>query len=196
MRIVPRALAIGLVFAALPVVTASPARAEGPVWRYVEAGYLNVDTEDLSESGDNYFLGGAFGLGKHFHIIGQWSNGELGPDVDLTTWRLGLGWHGLLGDKADVVGEAYYVDQTVDAPGASSEGDNGYRLTAGVRWVPIKLFEADGFAHYTDVGEGTDTSWEARGIINIWRLGFGASYEQLDNANQWNGFVRFNFGRP
>ena len=35
----------------------------------------------------------------------------------------------------------------------------------------------------------------ARGIINIWRLGFGASYEWLDDATQWNAFVRFNFGR-
>ena len=192
MRVAVTGIALGIVLLAL---AATPARADGPVYGYVEGGYLNVDTDDLSESGDNYFLGASFGLGDHFHIIGQLADGELGPDVDLTTWRVGFGWHGLLGDQADVVGEAYYVDQTVDAPGSSSESDNGYRLTAGVRWAPIKLFEADGFAHFNDVGDESDTSWEARGIIFIWRLGFGASYEKFDEADQWNGFVRFNFGR-
>ena len=71
----------------------------------------------------------------------------------------------------------------------------GWRATGGVRWQPIKLFEADGFVNYTDVGSNSDLSYEARGIINIWRLGFGASYEWLDDATQWNAFVRFNFGR-
>ena len=44
---------------AVLVLCAGPALAanEGPNWRYVEGGYLNVDTDDLSGSGDNYFLG-------------------------------------------------------------------------------------------------------------------------------------------
>jgi len=192
MRLSVTGITFGIAVLALSAV---PVRAEEPNYSYVEGGYLNVNTDDLPDSGDNYFLGASFGLGKHFHVLGQFANGELGPDVDLTTWRAGFGWHGLLGDKADVVGEASYVDQTVDAPGSSSESDNGYRLTAGVRWVPIKMFEADGFAHYNSIGDESDTSWEARGILNIWRLGFGASYEKFDNADQWNGFVRFNFGR-
>src|SRR5262245_15157458 len=89
------------------------ASSEGPNWKYVEGGYLNVDSDDLDDTGDNYFLGGAFG-GEWWHIIGYYSDGELGPDVDLQSWRIGFGWHGLLGDKADVVGEGYYVDQKID----------------------------------------------------------------------------------
>lgn len=185
-------IVLGLVVLAL---SSLPARAEGPIWRYVEAGYLNVDTDDLEDSGDNYFVGAAFNLGKRFHLIGQYTDGELGPDVDLSSFRVGFGWHGLLGDRADVVGEGYYVDQTVDAPGIPSQDDNGYRLTAGLRWAPIGLFEGDAFVHFTDVGDESDTSWELRGILFIWRLGFGASMEQLDDAEQWNAFVRFNFGR-
>ena len=94
----------------------------------------------------------------------------------------------------ETVGEAYYVEQSIDPPGPSID-DTGYRVTGGVRWVPFKLLELDGFANYNDVTDKSDTSWEGRAIINIWRLGFGADYEKFDTSDQWNAFVRFNFGR-
>jgi hypothetical protein len=190
-RLVP-----ALVFALALVLVPHAALAtddEKPNYRYVEGGYLNVNTDDLDKSGDNYFVGGAWGW-KHFHVIGYWSSGDAGPDVSLDYWRVGVGWHGLLGDKADVVGELYHVEQTLDPPGPN-ESDTGYRVTGGVRWVPWKILELDGFANYNDVTDKSDTSWEARAIINVWRLGFGADYEKFDHSDQWNGFVRFNFGR-
>jgi hypothetical protein len=174
---------------------AVPARAAEKVnYGYVEGGYLSVDVNDLESSGDNYFVDGSFG-GKWWHVTAYYANGDLGPDFSQDLWRVGLGWHGLLGDKADVIGEWDYVDQSIDGPGGSSDSDTGYRLVGGVRWVPFKLLELDGFANYNDVGSESDVSWEARGIVNIWRLGFGAAYEKFDEADQWNGFVRFNFGR-
>jgi hypothetical protein len=175
-----------LTLGALPVLAAEPN------YRYVEGGYLSVDVDDLDGSGDNYFLGGSFG-GSWWHIPVYYAKGDLGPDFEQTTWRVGFGWHGLLGDKADVIGEADYVDQSIDGPGPD-DSDTGYRLVGGVRWVPFALLELDGFANYNDVGSESDISWEARGIINIWRLGFGADYEKFDDSDQWNAFIRFNFG--
>jgi len=186
-------LVFGFVAALMLCAGSAFAADEGPSWKYVEGGYLSIDTDDLSASGDNYFLGAAFG-GSWWHVIGYFSNGDLGPGAQLQLWRVGLGWHGLLGDKADVVGEAYYVDQSVDTSG-SSPSDTGYRITGGVRWVPIKLFELDGFVNYNDVSSSSEVSYEARAILNVWRLGFGAAYEKFDDADQWNGFVRFTFGR-
>jgi hypothetical protein len=182
------ALAVTILFAGV-----AHASSNGPSWRYVEGGYLNVDVDSLSDSGDNYFLGAAFGFGS-FHVIGQWSTGDAGPDADLDVFRLGLGWHGLLGDQADVLGEAYYVDQSVDTPGGDSD-DSGYRITGGIRWTPIDLFELDGFVNYNDYAAESETSWEGRAILNIWRLGFGVGYEKFDDADQYNAFIRFNFGR-
>lgn len=191
MKIATPRLVIGL---ALLAAGALPALAEGPNYRYVEGGYLSVDVNDLDGSGDNYFVGGSFG-GKWWHIPAYYANGNLGPDYDQSLWRVGFGWHGLLGDKADVIGQAEYVSQTIDAPGASSDTETGYRLVGGVRWVPFKLLELDGFANYNDIGSESDVSWEGRAIVNIWRLGFGGAYEKFDNSDQWNAFVRFNFGR-
>jgi hypothetical protein len=190
MNLLSKGLIFGIILLALG---ALPALAEEPNYKYVEGGYLSVDVDDLESSGDNYFLGGSMG-GKWWHINGYYSSGDLGPDYQQNLWRIGLGWHGLLGDKADVIGEADYVDQSIDGPGPT-DSETGYRLVGGVRWVPIKLFELDGFANYNDVGSESDLSYEARGIVNIWRLGFGAAYEKFDASDQWNAFVRFNFGR-
>ena len=184
---------VGALLLTLVPIAAFASSDDKPNYRYLEGGYLNVDTEDLSKSGDNAFVGGAFGW-KHIHIIGYGSGGDAGPDVTQQYWRLGAGWHGLLGDKADVVAEWYHVEQQIDPPGPKQD-DTGYRITGGVRWVPFKLLELDGFANYNDVTDKSDTSWEGRAIVNIWRLGFGADYEKFDNSDQWNAFVRFNFGR-
>ena len=187
-------LSKGLVFGIIVLVLgAIPALAEEPGYKYVEGGYLSVNVDDLDSSGDNYFLGGSFG-GSWWHLNAYYSSGDLGPDYEQNLWRIGFGWHGLLGDKADVIGEADYVDQSIDGPG-SNDSETGYRLVGGVRWVPFKLLELDGFANYNDIGSESDLSYEARGILNIWRLGFGAAYEKFDASDQWNAFVRFNFGR-
>jgi hypothetical protein len=172
---------------------AAPARAEGPNYTYVEGGYINVDVNDLQDTGDSYFVDGSLG-GKWWHLTAYYQNGDLGPDYSQNVWRIGLGWHGLLGKKADVIGEAAYLDVTTDGPGFK-DSDNGYGITGGVRWVPFKLLELAGFGHYTDVGSDSETTWEGRAIINIWRLGFGAAYEKFDGGDQWDAFARFNFGK-
>ncbi len=189
MRNVLKGIALGTVVLAL---CATAALAEGPGYRYVEGGYLNVDVDDLNGSGDNYFLGGSFG-GEWWHVNGTYTSGDLADDVELQIWDIAVGWHGLLGDKADVVAEAAYVDQEIEFS-SGSDNDTGYRVTGGVRWVPFKLLELDGFVNYGDVSD-SDVSYEARAIINIWRLGFGAAFEKFDDSDQWNAFVRFNFGR-
>lgn len=179
------------------VLVSGVALAEGPKWTYVEAGYLGVNPDDLEGSGDNFFVGGAFG-GKMWHVIGQYTDGDIADGIEQQDWRLGVGWHGLLGDRADLLAEAYYVDKSVTVTPAPFAGndldDNGYRLTGGVRWRPIGLVEVDGFIHYTDLSDaGDDTSYELRALLYVWRLGIGAGYEKFDDGDQYNAFVRFNF---
>ena len=192
MSVFAKQLALGIV-ATLLLSAGSAFAADGPSWKYAEGGYLSVDTDNLSDSGDNYFLGAAFG-GSWWHVIGYFSSGDLGPGVELKQTRLGFGWHGLLADQGDFVGEAYWLDQSVD-PSTAGPDDTGYRLTGGIRWTPIDLFELDGFVNYTDVSSSSDMSYEGRAILNIWRIGIGAAYEKFDDADQWNAFIRFTFGR-
>jgi hypothetical protein len=124
-------------------------------------------------------------------VTGRYVNGDYADNVSQTFWTFAAGWHGLLGEKGDIVAEATWNDTEIE-----NVGDNGYGLTGGVRWRPIKLFELDGFVHWTDYDNaGSTDSYEARGIFHVWRIGIGAAASFASEANEYNAFVRFNFGR-
>jgi len=182
-----------MIFAALLVLTASVALAqdEGPPWTYIEAGYLNVDPDNMSGSGDNWFAGASIGFLKNFHVSGRYVDGDFADDASQTYWTFAAGLHGLLGEKADLLAEATWNDIEIENLGA-----DGFGLTGGVRWRPVKLFEADGFVHWIDYSDSGSTEiYEARAILYFWRLGVGAAYSFSDEFNQYNAFVRFNFGK-
>jgi len=193
---VRRSVATAFALVLLVGLSAGAVQAAEPGWKYVEGGYLGVDVDSLEGSGDSWFVGGAFG-GKFWHAIGQYANGDISDDLDRREFRLGAGWHGLLGEKADLLAEAYYVDSQVKGKSSSDFGkisDDGYRLVFGVRWRVIKFLELDGFVNYTDFSKGgSDSSYELRAIVNIWRVGIGAGYEKFDDFDQYNVFARFNF---
>jgi len=179
------------VLAALMALSGSLALAEAPAWTYVEGGTLNVDPDNFSGSGDNWFAGGSIDFWKHFHVSGRYINGDYADNANLTVWTFAAGWHGALGEKADIVGEVTWSDTEID-----NVSDRGQGLTAGVRWRMVKPFELDGFAHWTDFNDaGSQDSYEVRGMLYIWRLAFGAAYETSSEADQYNAFVRFTFGR-
>jgi hypothetical protein len=75
-----------------------------------------------------------------------------------------------------------------------SADDDGYFARAGVRFRPIGLFEAGGFARYQDVGDEDDVVWQVNALIYVWRLGLGAEWESQDDVDSYNVFARFNFG--
>ena len=159
---------------------------EEPNYKFVEGGGIDIDPDGSLGSQDGWFAGGSFGM-KHFQVFAEYQNVS-----DITQWFVGAGWHGLLGEKADVVAEASYVDVEVDT-GLGKISEDGYRLTGGVRWQLLKWFELNGFANYTDLdNSSSDTSVEANVIFTIAFLGLGAGYE-VGDADVARVFIRFNF---
>lgn len=172
------------------VIMAPVARAEAPNYSYLEAGYLNVNPDDLEDSGDNWFAGASVGLFKNFHINGRYIDGDYAPNIDFSYWDVGAGWHGLLGEQADLLAEAHWVDTSV-----ADFDDNGYRLVGGVRWRPVKVFELAGLVNWTNFDEGDSVdSYEIRGMVHVWKFALGATYEFQSEVEQWGVFARFNFG--
>ena len=184
-----RPLRLALLVAIVVSLSCSVTLAAAPAWTYVEAGYLNVDPDNL-DSGDSWFAGGSLGFLKNFHANARYVDGDYSNNLDYTYWEFGGGWHGLLGEKADLVAEASWVDTEV-----SSSSDDGAGLTGGVRWKLLEFLELDGFVNWVDYDSGSEESYEARAIFDVWRIGVGASAEFADSANQYNVFVRFNFGQ-
>jgi hypothetical protein len=162
---------------------------EPPKWSYIEAGYTDFDP-DAGLSDDGWYAGGSAGLFKMFHIVAEYN--DVG---DYTFWNAGFGWHGLLGDPADLYATAYWKDVEVDS---SNVSDDGYQVSAGVRWKVLKWLELKGQANWADYDKaGDDWSGEAGVLFSIIndKLGFGASYELADKSETLRGFVRWNIGR-
>lgn len=176
---------------ALMMLASSGAFAQAPNYSYIEGGYLNVDPDNFDDGGNAWYGEGSIGFFKNFHVYGRYISGDYVEDVDLGLWKFGAGWHGLLGEKADLVADVTWTDQEIE-----DFSDDGVGVTAGVRWRIIKWFELDGFIHWVDFGEaGSTDSYEVRGIFDIWRIGIGAAATLSDDDNRYNAFVRFNFGK-
>jgi hypothetical protein len=172
-----------LILGILMMVPMAALALDAPSYKFVEAGYIDIGDDSSSSSEDGWFADVMFG-GEHWHAFTEYDDAG-----DINLWFIGGGWHGLLGEKADVVAQASYLDAGVS--GGSDE--SGYRLTGGVRWQAIQFLEIGGFFHYTDLDD-SDESWELRAVGTFGRFGIGASYED-DGVDITKVFARWNFGR-
>jgi len=110
-------------------------------------------------------------------------------DLDVNDWFIGGGWHGLLGEKADLFADLAYID--------SERGpldESGYFGRIGVRWRLIKMLELGASTRYQDVGDlDDDVVWNANAILYVWKMGIGIAAEISDDIDSYNAFLRFNF---
>lgn len=164
---------------AMILLTPLPAFAQSPHYTFVEVGWLQADP-DGGSSEDGWFAGGSVGL-SHSQFFAEYD--------DLSSseaWELGGGWHGLLGDRADLVAQVSFAD---------FESEDGFKITGGVRWMLLERLEVNGFVNYLDVDSSDDTSLEINAIWNFAkRFGVGGDYEDGDELNWLRAFVRFNLG--
>lgn len=158
------------------------ALAQAPAWKYVEGGLTSVNP-DGADSEDGPYIGGSWELGKEtrFHVFAEY--GDLG---DFDQWSVGGGWHGLLGERADVVAEAAFVDiYDVD----------GFRVSGGLRWMLLKRLELNGWVNYNDLDDTDQTSFEIGAVFDFTkRFGVGGSYDWGDDWDTSRAFLRFSFG--
>jgi len=151
-------------------------------WKYVDVGWAGVDP-DRGSSENGLLLGGAFDLGKApIHLFGEYN--DLGSN---NVWQLGGGWHGLLGERADLFADGAFYDADVE---------DGFRVRFGVRWMVLERLEVNGFLSWVDLDLTDNKSFAANAIFNLAkRVGIGGGIEWGDNFNSGRVFARFNFGR-
>ncbi len=183
------ALAALLMFA-LPQSVLAQAK---PIYSYVEAGYNEVDVDKPSgilDDSSGEFAGISFSIGKKYHGFGRYiSNTIDDSDIDLKDTIVGVGWHGGLGEKADLVMEVAWIDQE-----RGDFDEDGYFGRVGFRWRLIKLVEVGGWIRYQDVGVVEDEVYELNAMVHLWRLAIGLGLESQDENDTYNAFARFNFG--
>ena len=163
---------------------------EGPRYTYVEAGYVDFDP-DAGVSDDGAYAEGSLRIFRNFHLLAEYN--DVG---DFTFWSAGGGWHGLLGEKADLFAEILWDDVDVDSTTADVS-DDGYEVSGGIRWNLLKWLELKGQINRVDLDKaGDDTLAEVEAMVSILkgRLGLGANYEFGDN-DTLKVFGRFSFGK-
>jgi len=164
---------------------------EPPKWSYVQAGYMDFNPDE-GVSDDGWFAGGSVGFLKMIHVFAEYD--DIG---DFTFWNVGAGWHGLLGDPADIYAQVKWNDVSVDLPGGDFD-DDGYEIGAGIRWKLLKWLEVNGEVNWADFDEsGDDVGGKVGALFTFLgdKLGAGAEYQIVNNADQLRAFVRWNFGR-
>jgi hypothetical protein len=125
-----------------------------------------------------------------FHLFAEYD--DVGS---YTFWNAGFGWHGLLGQPADLYFQAQWNDIDVDLTNVS---DDGYEISGGVRWKILKWLEVKGQANWADYSDAGD-EWSGDigvlfSILND-RLGFGVDYVLGENSDALRGYLRWSFGR-
>jgi len=172
-----------------------------PYYTYVEGGYIGVNPDagdELLDSGKGWFIGTSWRM-QQFHTFLEYRDSSidtaLGEAVDQTQWLLGGGWHGLLGNPADLVVELGYINSDFNLSFVSG-GDSGYFVNGGVRWRIVRPFELDAFARYVDLGgeRGSEVLYRLDAIVFIGSFGIGASYQKADLTDSYDLYLRFNLG--
>jgi hypothetical protein len=172
----------GILGAILVLFVAGNVCAQAPHWKYVEGGWGYLDP-DFGSSENGWFVRASFDLGKlPLHFFGEY--GDYGP---LETWQVGGGWHGLLGERADLFADGAFYDFDVE---------DGFKVRFGARWMVTERLELKGNLGFADLDLRENKSLDVNAIFNLSRLfAVGGGYEWGSEFNQARAFLRFNFGR-
>lgn len=163
---------------------------EAPRYTYIEAGYIDFSPEQGFDD-DGAYAEGSLDLFGSFHVVVEYQG--VG---DYTFWRAGGGWHGLLGEEADLFAEILWNDVEVDTSIGEFD-DDGYETAGGIRWSVMPWLEIKAQATRLDLDEaGDDVILEGEGVVMLLdgRVGLGANYAVGDD-DTLKAFARISFGK-
>lgn len=183
--------------------------AAGPRYTYIEGGVADVDRElVIFDSGEEWFVHGSWGQ-QRFHVFAEYAEADFGiafnpPTGDLSEdqWSIGFGWHGMLGERADLVAEAGLIQADVVsttvvpgfAPMVLSSDKEGFFVRGGVRWRILPRIELEGSITHVDVDNIlVDEVFRLAVIGYLKRIGIGVSFATADERDRTEVFLRFEF---
>ena len=169
------------------------AYAEAPKYSYAELAFDFIDVDFSDDDDDDEFdkgsggsFAGSYGF-DNFQVFGQWGTSSLdfkgedtdGPwseSVDVTEWLVGGGWHGTMGEPADLVIDFGYLNTKLGGDIDTDEKTllQGYFADIGIRWRIVKFFEINAFYTYADLDSaGASNTYELNAMGYIGRVVVG-----------------------
>lgn len=176
------AVAIGLLMASLNATGSELG------YRHLEGGYaqLNLDTNAGGFDSDirGFYIGGSTELVNSLHLFGTYISGHDTVDVsvpgigmfdarlNINQYKIGVGFHHALSERADLVTDASYLATEADLEGIVDADSGHNRFSVGVRGLLSERIDGWLTAHYT-IGDIYDGALSA---------GFGG---QLSLSEDW-----------
>lgn len=118
--------------------------AKGFNYSYAELGYTKLNSDPLDASGANAELSVA--MGDYVHFKGGYSRlwvdsvkNSNNDNIDIDSFRIGLGGNYSVHEKVDLTGSASYVDNQYT--GDNNNSDRGYELEFGARVQALEKLE-------------------------------------------------------
>lgn len=169
-------------------------------YTWIEGSYGNItiDDSDGDLDGDAWKFGAAWQVHEMVFLFGSYESGDFDYDLETDTFELGVGMAFPMGDRADLVVGASYVDVSAEVPtfGISAD-DDGYSLLGGLRFALAEALQGEVGVRYVDLTDsGDDTSFYIGGryyFAPTWAL--GAGYSTGDDVDQWTISIRWEMPR-
>ena len=148
---------------ALLAAVAQAASARGFDYSYAELGYTNISSDPMDASGATAEL--SIAAGDYLHVVGGYSRlwvdnvkGSNNDNIDIDSFRIGMGGNYSVHEKIDLTGTASYIDN--EYSGDNNNSDRGYELEFGARVQALQKLELTPTLvrldtdHYDDTGYG------------------------------------------
>jgi hypothetical protein len=168
--------------------------ADAPSYKYAEGGFIDasIDSPSITDFDDDGWFAGASWGWKFVHVLGEYQS--IGS---YKVWDAGVGFQGLLGEKADLVGRVTWQNIDIDLDPLPDFSDDGVLFSVGARWQLIKLLELNGYikaASFDDLDD--DYLYELNGIFTFRKFGVGLGWESSnEDRNTARIYFRWMFGR-
>ena len=157
-------------------------------YTYVEADYVWMDSNFSNDNLNGWNLVGSFELPLNFFVQGTLL--DQSGDADITTYKLGAGWHFGFLRRFDAYGILSYAH--VDVNGTSNDvTDDGPAGELGLRMMLTKKIEVNGRFLWANV-EDSNTGAGVGGRFYLSEaLSLGANYDSFDSQDTVTAGVRF-----
>jgi hypothetical protein len=179
-------------------------------YTYVDVGYVYTEFDDIvsgvDADGDGWGVRASAAIHPNVYLFGGYTDQTFdldisgAPDIDGTSWDLGVGYNYSINEKTSLFARAAYVDAEAESSGIS-EDDNGYGLGAGVRYMLVTDgirasvldgIEFQGGIDYVDLDLGDDTSLSAGVLFHVNSfLGIGLEGSWGDDEASYVAGLRF-----
>jgi hypothetical protein len=136
--------------------------AKGFDYSYAELGYTSINSDPVDASGADVEL--SIAATDHIHVKGGYSRlwvdnvkGSNKDNIDIDSFRLGMGGNFAVHQKVDLTGDVSYVDN--EYTGDSNNSNRGYEGEFGARVQALQKLELTPSVVYEHIDNFHDTGY-------------------------------------